>query len=165
MAHSDLQQQLINYLQDVHSLEQNAIAQLETGASQAGYGPLREAFQQHLEETREQERLVKERLESYGEGTSTLKDVAQKGGALLSGTMAKVAPDTTGKLAIQAYAFEHLEIASYRMLAVVAERAGDHETLTVVNGILEQEQATAQTLESLLEQVSDYDLRELGVAA
>jgi ferritin-like metal-binding protein YciE len=108
---------------------------------------------------------VSERLEALGASPSTIKDMAQKGGAMLGGVVAKAAPDTTGKLAIQAYAFEHLEIASYRMLKVVAERAGDQETAQVAARILEQEHEAASKLDGLLEQVAEYDLREMGVAA
>jgi ferritin-like metal-binding protein YciE len=165
MAGNDLQQQLVKYLTDVHSLEQNAVEQTRTGAETAGDPQLQAAFRQHLTETEEHERLIRERLEAYDESPSTLKDMAQKGGALVSGMTAKMAPDTTGKLAIQAYAFEHLEIASYRMLKVVAERAGDAETVQVAEQILSQEQTAAQKIGDLLEPVANHDLQEIGVAA
>ena len=162
---TDIRQKLIDYLADAHSLEQNAIAQLQTGAQEAGDSSLRSAFEEHLAETEEHERLISQRLESLGESPSKLKDLAQKGGAAMTGMMAKAAPDTTGKLAAQAYAFEHLEIASYRLLSVVAERAGDQVTLSVVQRILGQEEAAAHKLEGLLEPVAQYDLREMDVAA
>jgi ferritin-like metal-binding protein YciE len=165
MASAELQQQLVNYLTDVHSLEQNAIQMLKTGSEQAGDEALKEAFSRHLAETEEHEALIKRCLENYGESSSMMKDMAQKGGAMMSGMMAKAAPDTTGKLAAQAYAFEHLEIASYRMLRVVAEQAGDQETTRVAGQILEQETSAARQLEGLLEQVARYDLHQMGVAA
>ena len=165
MASSELQERLVSYLTDVHSLEQNAINMLQMGSEQAGEQGLRDAFRQHLAETEEHQRLISRRLEHYDESSSTLKDVAQKGGAMLSGMMAKAAPDTTGKLAIQAYAFEHAEIASYRMLRVVAERAGDHETVQVAERILAQEQAAAQKLDGLLDHVAAFDLEQMGAAA
>jgi ferritin-like metal-binding protein YciE len=68
-------------------------------------------------------------------------------------------------MAIQAYAFEHLEIASYRMLRQVAERAGDHETVRVADQILVQERSTAEKLSNLLELVADHELRQMGLAA
>lgn len=165
MAAENLQQQLIKYLSDVHSTEENAITQLRAGADSVEEPALASAFREHLAETEEHERLVRERLEAYGEKPSTLKDVAQKGGAMLSGVVSKRAPDTSGKLAIQAFAFEHLEIASYRMLRQVAERAGDSETVQLANRILGEEEAAAQKLGSMLEQVAQGDLERLGVAA
>lgn len=165
MAAENLQEQLVKYLSDVHSAEENAITQLRTGAESAEEPALATVFRQHLTETEEHERLVRERLEAHGEKPSTLKDVAQKGGAMLSGMMAKGAPDTSGKLAIQAFAFEHLEIASYRMLRQVAERAGDIETVQVASRILGEEEAAAQKLGSMLEQVAQGDLERIGVVA
>src|SRR5436309_3375272 len=100
MPERDLSEQLVSYLADSHSLEENALAQLRTGAETAGYEPLKQIFSEHLAETKEHERLVSERLESYGETSSKLKDLAQKGGAMMTGLAAKAAPDTTGKLAI-----------------------------------------------------------------
>jgi len=111
-------------------------------------------LREHLAETEEQERLVRERLEAYAATPSKVKDLAQKGGAMASGALAKSAPDTTGKIAIQAYAFEHLEIASYRMLRTVAERAGDQETVQMAERILDQERAAADKLDGLIEQVA-----------
>jgi ferritin-like metal-binding protein YciE len=158
-------EQLVSYLTDVHSTEQNALTQLKTGAETAGHPRLAEAFREHLAETQEQERLVRERLKAHDAEPSKLKDAAQKGGAMVTGTVAKAAPDTTGKLAIQAYAFEHLEIASYRMLRVVAERAGDQETARVAEQILAQEQEAASKLDALLEEVSAYDVDQQQAAA
>jgi ferritin-like metal-binding protein YciE len=165
MTQKTPREQLVSYLTDVHSTEENALTQLKAGAETAGHPRLADAFRQHLAETQEHERLVRERLEAYDAEPSKLKDAAQKGGAMLTGTVAKAAPDTTGKLAIQAYAFEHLEIASYRMLRVVAERAGDEETARVAEQILAQEQDAASKLDALLEEVSAYDVEQQQAAA
>ena len=165
MPSDDLQQQLVKYLEDVHSTEQSAITQLRDGADSAEDQELASAFREHLVETEEHERLISERLEAYGASPSSLKDSAQKGAAKLTGMLAKAAPDTSGKLAIQAYSFEHLEIASYRMLREVAHRAGDEETVAVAERILTQEQAAAKTIGGLLEQVAEHDLKRQGVAA
>ena len=55
------------------------------------------------------------------------------------GALTQVAPDAPVRLAMTAFAFEHLEIATYRMLARLAQRAGDAETVAVAERILEQE--------------------------
>jgi ferritin-like metal-binding protein YciE len=165
MPAENLQEQLVKYLEDVHSTEENAIAQLRAGADSAEDEALASAFKDHLAETEEHERLVSERLHAHGASPSSLKDVAQKGTAKMTGMMAKAAPDTSGKLAIEAFSFEHLEIASYRMLREVAQRAGDQETVAVAERILAQEEAAAQRLGSLLEAVAERDLERQGVAA
>jgi ferritin-like metal-binding protein YciE len=160
-----LQDQLVKYLTDVHSTEQNALRTLRTGAESVDDPELAAFFREHLAETEEHERLVKQRLDALDASPSTLKDVAQKGIATVTGAVANAAPDTAGKMAIQAYAFEHLEIASYRMLRQVAERAGDHETVLAAGRILAQEHAAVERLSGLLEQIADHDLAQMGLAA
>ena len=154
MSADDIREQLVKYLTDVHSTEENAINQLKTGADAVKDERLAQVLREHLAETEEHERLVRERLEAYDESPSKLKDVAQKGAAALTGVMAGAAPDTTGKVAIQAYSFEHLEIAAYRMLRTVAERAGDQETAQVAERILAEEQAAAEKLDHLIEEAA-----------
>lgn len=163
MAPNTLQEQLVKYLTDVHSTEQNALEQLRTGAESVEDPQLAGVLREHLAETEEQERLVRERLEAYAASPSKVKDLAQKGGAMATGALAKSAPDTTGKIAIQAYAFEHLEIASYRMLRTVAERAGDQETVLMAERILDQEHAAAEKLDGLIEQLALVGVPQEGI--
>jgi ferritin-like metal-binding protein YciE len=165
MPQDSLQDQLVTYLTDVHATEQNALTTLRSGADSVDDPELALVFREHLVETEEHERLVKERLQALDAAPSTLKDVTHKGIAAITGAVANAAPDTAGKMAIQAYAFEHLEIASYRMLRQVAERAGDHETVRVADQILAQEREAAEKLSALLERVADHDLRQMGLAA
>ena len=154
MPTDDLQEQIVKYLTDVHSTEENAANQLRTGADAVQDEQLAQVLRQHLGETEEHERLVRERLEALGSSPSKLKDVAQKGIAAMGGAMSGAAPDTTGKIAIQAFATEHLEIASYRSLRAAALQAGDSETAAMAERILVDEQAAAQKLDGLLEQAA-----------
>lgn len=165
MAAETLKEKLVTYLTDVHSIEENALQMLRTGAESVEEPRLADALRGHLAETEDHERLVRERLEAHDAGTSKLKDMVQKGGAMAGGAITKIAPDTSGKTAIQAYAFEHVEIASYRMLHLVAERAGDPQTAQLAERILVQERAAAKKLEELLEPVAEYDLRQQDLAA
>ncbi len=154
MPTNDLQEQIVKYLTDVHSTEENAANQLRTGADAVQDEQLAQVLRQHLTETEEHERLVRERLEALDSSPSKLKDVAQKGIAAMGGAMSGAAPDTTGKIAIQAFATEHLEIASYRSLRAAALHAGDSETAAMAERILVDEQAAAQKLDGLLEQAA-----------
>jgi ferritin-like metal-binding protein YciE len=154
MPADTLQDQIIKYLTDVHSLEANAITQLKSGAAASTDPQLTAALNKHLAETEQQEQLVRARLEALDASPSTIKDLAQKGWAAATGLASNVAPDTTGKIAITAYMFEHLEIASYRSLRAVAERAGDTETVTLAERIISEEETAADTISGLLEQVA-----------
>lgn len=164
MPGDDIREQLVKYLTDVHSTEENAISQLRTGAESVEDERLAQVLREHLAESEQHERLVRERLEAYDASPSKLKDVAQKGVAAVTGAVSGAAPDTTGKIAIQAFAFEHLEIASYRMLRTVAQRAGDAETVQVADRILTDERAAADKLDALLEEAALVGLPQTATA-
>ncbi len=66
MPDRSIQEQLTRYLTDVHSIEVQALAQLERAPGIAGDDRLAAAFRDHLEETRDQERLVRARLDARG---------------------------------------------------------------------------------------------------
>src|SRR3954465_12523958 len=63
-----IEDQLTKYLTDVHSIEVQAIAQLERAPEIAGDDRLAAAFSEHLEETREHERLGRGEAEGGGAG-------------------------------------------------------------------------------------------------
>ena len=98
MAPNDLQEQLIKHLTDAHSIEQQAVVQMERAPDLAGDPQIAEQFTQHLEETREHEQLVRERLEALGAKPSALKDVAGRVTGVGFAMFAKFNPDTPGKL-------------------------------------------------------------------
>jgi len=66
-----LPEQLTKYLTDVHSIEVQALAQLKAAPDIAGDDRLATVFAEQLDETREQERLVREQLEERGADTSS----------------------------------------------------------------------------------------------
>jgi ferritin-like metal-binding protein YciE len=158
----DLQEQLVKYLEDAHALEQQAIKLLQKAPEIAGGPELAAPYREHLEESREHERLVRERLEAHGARPSALKDLALSAGALQLGLFMQAQPDTPSKLAGFAYAFEHLEIASYELLRRLARRAGDEETVAVAERILAQEHAAADRLHAGFDAAADRALQEAG---
>jgi ferritin-like metal-binding protein YciE len=164
MPADDVSEQIVKYLTDVHSTEENAVTMLRAGADSVHDDQLAQVLRDHLIETEEHERLVRARLEALDAGPSKLKDVAQKGVAAVGGMLSGAAPDTTGKVAIQAFAMEHLEIASYRSLRAVAQHAGDTETAALAERILRQEEGAAHRLDGLLEQAALVGLPQSAAA-
>jgi len=84
-------------------------------------------------------------------------------GALNWGTFFQAHPDTPGKLAAFAYAFEHLEIGGYEQLLRVARRAGDGQTADTVEEILAQERAAAGKLAASFDVAVEAALEAQGV--
>ena len=160
----DMRERLRKYLADAHAIEQQAITLLERGPKIAGESTLARVLAEHLEETRGHARLVQERLEAIGGSTNVLKDAALRLGALNWGLFFQAHPDTPGKLAAFAYAFEHLEIGGYEQLKRVALRADDGQTAALAERILAQERAAADTVSATFDEVAEASLEAVGAA-
>jgi ferritin-like metal-binding protein YciE len=160
MADRTLEEQLTKYLTDVHSIEVQALAQLERAPDIAGDEQLAAAFREHLEETRGQERLVSEQLEERGAGTSALKDIAGRVGGWAMIAFAQINPDTPGKLTAHAFSYEHMELAAYELLTRAARRAGDEPVAEMAQRIAAQERAMGERLAAGFDRAVEASLRE-----
>ncbi len=158
----DRDEQLVKHLADVHSIEQQALVQMRDAPRIAGDARLAEAFERHLEETEEQERLVRERLEAHGASPSAVKDLAGKGGGYGMLLFARSQPDTPGKLTAHAFAYEHMEVAAYELLRRMAEHAGDEETAAVARRIGDEERRMAGRLAECFDVAVDASLADVG---
>src|SRR5215208_1227557 len=157
-----LEEQLTKHLTDAHSIEMQALQQLVVAPRMARDPQLARAFREHIVETEEQERLVRERLAARGADPSRLKDIAGRAGGVGMVLFARTQPDTPGKLVAHAYSYEHMELAAYELLSIVAERAGDSETAAVARSIGEQEAAMAERLAAGFDRAVEASLRELA---
>jgi len=157
-----LEEQLTKHLTDAHSIEVQALLQMRVAPRMARDPQLARAFREHIVETEEQERLVRERLAARGADPSRLKDIAGRAGGVGMVLFARTQPDTPGKLVAHAYSYEHMELAAYELLAIVAERAGDSETAAVARSIREQEAAMAERLAAGFDRAVEASLREVG---
>jgi ferritin-like metal-binding protein YciE len=160
----DLAQERVKYLRDAHALEAQAIALLETGPRIAGFDALATLFREHLEETREHQRLIEERLSELDARPSRFQAGAMRLGALNLGGFFKAQPDTPAKLAGFAYAFEALECGAYELLARTARRAGDAETAALAERILAEERAATERSAGAWDAAAEVALREQDVA-
>jgi ferritin-like metal-binding protein YciE len=161
MADHSLHEQLHKYLTDIHSIEVQALAQMRDAPDIAGDPKLAAIFREHERETEEHKRLIEERLEAHGETPNKLKDAAGQVTGKGFVLFAKFNPDTPGKLAAHAYAYEAMEEAAYEFLWRVAERAGDGETADVARTILEQERAMKGRIFDNFDGAVDASLREV----
>ena len=157
----DIDKQLVKYLSDAHAMEMQSMEMLEKAIEISGDLQLAQLYRGHLNDTRDHERYVKQRLEAMGESTATMKNVAGKAGAVGLGLLAQVMPDTPAKLAGVAFAYESFEVASYRMLRKVAEIARDKETLSMCDRIIPVEQQAAALIEENLDLAVQRSLEEL----
>jgi ferritin-like metal-binding protein YciE len=158
----NVEQQLVRYLSEAHGMEKQALLLLSRAQQIVGDDEVARIFAAHELQTQEHVRYVAERLEAHGESPSKLKDAVMQAAALGIGVAAQAAPDTPIRLATTAFAFENLEIAAYRLIGDLARRAGDHETVSVVERILDEEEAAAQLVAGTFERIVELALGEPG---
>src|SRR4051812_50070557 len=97
MSLRPIDDQLIKYLTDAHSIEEQAIAQMRAAPDLAGDPGLADAFREHLAESERHERLVRERLDAHGASPSKLKDAVMAGGGEGVVLLPPRPPPTTGQ--------------------------------------------------------------------
>lgn len=143
----DTHETWIDWLRDAHAMEAQAetmlnaqIGRLET------YPAVKMRMEQHLRETEAQRAALRRLLESHGESASGLKDTMGKIMAAGQGLSGVFASDEVMKGALAGYTFEHMEIASYRMLITGAQELGLTDAVAVLEPILQEEIAMADWL-------------------
>ena len=157
-----IEEQLTKHLTDVHSIEEQALQQMRVAPRLAGDPELARAFREHLAETEDQERRVRARLTARGADPSKIKDLVARAGGVGMVLFARSQPDTPGKLTAHAYSYEHMELAAYELLALVAERAGDRETVDLAHAIRDEEAAMAERLEANFDRAVEASLRDVA---
>ena len=160
MPKNDPDTQLVKYLTDAHSIEEQALVQMRRTPDLVE-GALSQSFQRHLGETESQERRVRERLEAHDASPSKLKDVAGKGGGFGMVLFARSQPDTPAKLAMHAFSYEHMEVAAYELLAQAAREAGDRETAAMAEAIADEEREMAGRIATGFDEAVEQALREV----
>jgi len=144
---SEAREWMIQWLRDAHAMEQQAETMLTGQLNRLeNYPELRERIRLHLEETRSQSQRLQQCLERLGEDTSTLKDAAGKLMATAQSLSGIFAGDEVMKGSLASYTFEHMEIASYRMLIAAASAVGDTQIANACRENLREEEAMAKWL-------------------
>ena len=151
---SSMQDLYVDLLQDTYSAEQQLVKALPKMAEAAETEELKEAFQQHLEETQGQvqrlEQIFKELKQKPGDETCEAMQGLVKEAEQLMGM--KVDKDVldAGLIAC-AQKVEHYEIASYGTLAEFASLLGFDKQSELLEETLEEEKATDARLTELAE--------------
>lgn len=159
--HRTPQEQLVHFISDMYSVEQQALAQLVSAPKIAGDPTLAAEFRQHYVETEQQSELVRQRLEAHGGSPSAIKDAIMRLGGKAFLLFAQAMPETPGRLVDHAYSYEAMEWAGYQMLMRFAEHAGDTETVETAKVVGAQERTMMERLErsfDIAERVSHADL-------
>lgn len=144
---TDMRENLLDWLRDAHAMEEQAEKMLTATAERLeNYPELRHRIEQHIQETRHQAEQVHLCITRLGGDTSAVKDTTAKMMAMVQGMSGMFVSDEVVKASLASYAFEHMEIASYRALIAAAEACGEPETKQICEQILSEEEAMANWL-------------------
>lgn len=157
---SDPKENLLDWLRDAHAMEEQAEQMLTRLADRIeNYPELKSRIERHIEETRRQAGVVRQCIKRCGGDTSTLKDFAGKLMAFGQGMSGLFVSDEVVKGVLASYTFEHMEIASYRILIAAAQECGDRQTATDCELILKEEIAMAEWLEQNMQTITQRFLQ------
>ncbi|MDR6303749.1 ferritin-like metal-binding protein YciE [Nitrobacter vulgaris] len=158
------EENLMAWLRDAHAMEEQAETMLKALAGRTDdYPEIKTLIEKHLGETQRQAKSLQECIQRRGGDTLTLKDVAGKMVAFGQGMSGMFVEDEIIKGAMASYTFEHMEVAAYQVLIAAAEAVGDGRTKAVCEGILQEELAMADDLESHLPGLTGKYLSRLDV--
>jgi len=144
---SPAEENLMDWLRDAHAMEEQAEKMLSGTADRLkNYSVLKERILAHLDQTRIQARQVRDCIRRRGGDVSVVKDLTARITAAAQSLSGLFVSDEVVKAALSSYTFEHMEIASYRILIAAARVAGDEETQRVCEAILVEEEAMAAWL-------------------
>jgi ferritin-like metal-binding protein YciE len=150
-----LQESLLDEIRDLYHAEKQLVKALPKMAKAAAHEDLREAFEAHLEETREQVSRLEDVFAAMGEKVRAkpchgmmgiIEESSEKMQELEKGSVLDAV------LIAGAQRVEHYEIGSYGTAAAWARLLGMDEVVSLLEQTLEEEKATDKKLTALAEQ-------------
>jgi ferritin-like metal-binding protein YciE len=142
MGFQSLNDVLQEQLEDLHSAETQLVTALPKMAQHAHHDELRQAFEHHLEETREHLKRVKEALSEIGVSTPTelckgMQGLIAEGEKTMSRGGERLAQDAA--LIGAAQRVEHYEIAAYGTARQLADDCGFDAIKELMDQTLDEE--------------------------
>jgi ferritin-like metal-binding protein YciE len=162
MGFNSLKDVLQEQLEDLHSAETQLVEALPKMAQAANHEPLREAFQHHLEETREHVKRVEDALGELGVGQPTEMCKGMQGLIAEGEEMIEMGGDPTAMdaaLIAAAQRVEHYEIAAYGTARQLADDCG----LDGIKDLMDQTLDEESQADKLLTKIATGGMFKSGV--
>ncbi|HEV7918755.1 MAG TPA: DUF892 family protein [Solirubrobacterales bacterium] len=159
-----IEHQLNSHLEQAHAMEENIMAMLDGMIATSQDPVVRADFKRHKVETERHAKRIEDVLHRRGANRSLVKDFVGVVTALAKLPIDLVRPQQTGRNVRDAYATEHLEIATYELLERVAKLAGDDEVVELARANREDEEKMAERIANNWDRYAELSLEEAGVA-
>jgi ferritin-like metal-binding protein YciE len=159
-AQSKLKELFVELLQDIYWAEKKLVKTLPKMAEAATSDQLKQAFNTHLEQTRNHVSRLEQVFGSIGEDAKAKKcpamsGIAEEGEDIIDETEEGTAQRDAG-LIIAAQKAEHYEIASYGGLAQLAETLGFTDAKNLLGQTLQEEEQTDKLLSQIAKSGVNY---------
>lgn len=142
-------------LRNQHAVENQAVSLLSRQVERLENYPEMEArLRQHIAESEAQAQRLEELLTKLGSSHSALKDAGLSLAGNMAALMHSVAPDEVLKNTFANYAFEHLEIASYKSLIVMSDTVGQQDAQAALKQSLSEEVSMAEWIDQHLSETT-----------
>lgn len=158
---SRLREFFVDELKDIYWAEKHIVSSLPKMAKEAGSRELKDAFTNHLEETRGHVTRLEEAFKALDEKAVTKKcdamdGILKEGSSIVDETEEGTATRDVG-LILAAQKVEHYEIATYGGLAQLARTLGENEVAELLEATLAEEKAADKILTAIAEEGINYE--------
>ena len=154
--------ELVKHIDEAIAMEENVKRMLDGMIGTMDDPQVIDLLEHHKVETEEHSQRLRRRLDAHGATPSVVREATGILGALAKLPLDLVRGEKAGRNARDAYATEHMEIASYQLLERVAKRAGDEETAEVARQNRAEEEAMAKKLDEHWDTFAALSLKEEG---
>ena len=155
MANTDIGSLYASSLRNTRALEKQGLEQMERQLSGLErYPDYAAVLRRHVETTKAQLDRFDTALEAVGESRSALKETVTSVAGTIGAAVHAAAQDETLKNLYAGYAYQYDQIAAYRSLAVIAERAGKSDQVPLFRTAIDEETQAAEAIAALIEPVT-----------
>jgi ferritin-like metal-binding protein YciE len=157
MAKDSLRELYVDELKDLYSAENQLVKALPKMAKASSSDELRQAFEEHLQQTNEHVARLEQIFEMLGEKPTGKKCLGMEGLVKEgSETMDEDYGEAVMDSAIigAAQRVEHYEIAGYGTVRAFAELLGEDEHVSLIEQTLEEEEQADEKLSELAQQIN-----------
>lgn len=157
MKAESLQDLYLEQLKDLYDAENQLIKALPKMANAASSAELRNAFEEHLEKTKEHAQRIETIFEGMGEKAKgkkckAMEGLVKEGSEVIEEDMADGVKDAA--LIAAAQRVEHYEMAGYGCVRTYANLLGDTEAANLLEQTLQDEKEADELLGGLAEQIN-----------
>jgi ferritin-like metal-binding protein YciE len=152
-------------LKDIYGAEKQLMTALPEMMEAAKSEDLKQAFEEHLEQTKEQAKRIEQifsmlSIDREAKKCKAMAGLIEEGKDIIKDFEKGSVRDSA--LIIGAQKIEHYEIAAYGSLCELAEVLGKHKVANLLDITLEEEEETDSLLTKIAESVNDCALEDSG---